>query len=193
MSWRVRTRVGETIWGKTTYGQVDDYVRVCEHDNAQLDQAIAGCKAWIASDPLGFQAFNERADAVSKELPGLVRRVHDARPPLPADTDAIEAGTQAAFDALRDWRKRLNALYGELAANPHGCTLPAPTPEPQPTAQDPQLDAYKEAHHATDTIEHVEEKVAEGAKAVARVALPIGVGIAVAAVGLVTLVAFARK
>jgi hypothetical protein len=184
-----REHTGETFFGTPTFGQVEDYLRVVEYENSQLDKALASCVEWLRSDPTGFEAFNERADAISRKLPDLVSHAREVMRGHDANS-GIDLATKLAWDDLRAWRKEMNALYNEFAANPHGCKLPE-WHEPQPTAEDPQLEAYKSAKGATDTIEGAASSVASAASSavstVGRASLKVGIAVAAVVVGILIL------
>jgi hypothetical protein len=175
---------GETVLGDPTYGQVDDYLKVCEYENTQLDHAIGGCTAWISSDPVGFDAFNDRANAVSKRLPPLVSTLRESMRGH-AMTQGIDLGTKALWDELRAWRQDLNAVWREFSANPHGCAVPE-LHDPQPQAADPQLEALKTATEATHTIE-------QAAKSVGTVGVQIGFGVVAVLVAALAIPVLVRR
>jgi len=179
----VHVRTGETILGEKTWGQLADFVRVCQHDDAQLVKALAGCQAWQDADAKAFGEFSDKAHALSADLPPLVekagseQRGHDAN-------DAIDLVGNVTFDALKDWRRRASALELEFRdkGKAYGCEWPSGA-TPQPSAADPQMDALHKAKGATDTIEHAAEEAGEVAKAAvttaARIATPVLVGLGI--------------
>lgn len=133
-------------------GDLHDMIAVAEYENRQFDDAVGACTAWMRVDPRGWGDFSGRWTAHSLLLPPILDRAVRLDARLTDRTFPSNEATQAYGEILA-WRKGLTALYQEWVGNPHGCALPQFPNQPQPTAVDPDLEAYKAADAAAKWIE----------------------------------------
>lgn len=133
--------------------ELADQIKVAQYENDQMNDAIAHCSAWLASDPKSFGDYSGRVHAHSMLLPPLIAAAQEAIRRTPGmGPMARNVLSTPRYTALIAWRSELTALYREWLADPHGCTLPTFSATPQPTAPDPGLDVLKATQPVVDAV-----------------------------------------
>jgi hypothetical protein len=143
--------VGEFL-GSHTVAELKDMLAVATYEAERMRVAETGCIAWLQADPHGFQDWSGRLTAVLARLPSLVAQARDVIDSTPSALEAVwPAGS--TYEALLAWRRDLSVLDSELRTGGHGCAPATYADMPQPTAPDPDLQAFKGAQAVTKPID----------------------------------------
>jgi len=148
---RPAVRVGEFL-GSHTMAELKDMLAVATYEAERMRVAETSCVAWLQADPHGFQDWSARLTAVLARLPSLVAQARDLIDSTPSALEAVwPAGS--TYDQILAWRRDLSVLDSELRTGGHGCAPATYADMPQPTAPDPDLQAFKGAQAVTKPID----------------------------------------
>ena len=161
-------RVGETVAGAHTVGEVADQLNVARFDKEALRKAIADCTAWVQVDAAAYGDYVQRAQAhfdkwAAIDTAAIAVVNHSQAPSLgsviaSAFVDYRNTAAPAGmYDGIIAWRHTLADLAREFVAKAKGCGAPSYVGRPTLTAADPSLSAYKAADADVKAIEQAKD------------------------------------